>query len=305
MKSIGALLVAVIALVSASGCARKAAETFDLTLVDMQGQRKVLGQVLASAFAPRVSPDGSSVAFEQADAATADSPEMTRIYVARLDDLEDRRGLPATTTSRRHVAPVWSPDGKWIAFVSNRNGADALFYQASDGSRAPEYLMDGRAFEGWYGDDNLAFITLKGESDYGISMVNLQSKQVTVLIDLPDSEQHSSRISPDGNWITYVSAETGRQEVWLEPLPVSGQRYQLTVTGGRHPLWSPDGGTIYYDDEAGQMFAIEVSVVDGQPRFGAATALPIKGFVQGDNRRQFDIMPDGKGFVMLFAPGGS
>jgi serine/threonine-protein kinase len=260
----------------------------------------VLGEVLASAFAPRVSPDGTRVVFEQTDPATADTPELTRLYVAPINDLGKRKGMQVTVTARTNVAAVWSPDSDWLAFVAQGNASDALFYQRSDGGIQPKYLLDGRAFEGWYDDDKMVFITLKGERDYGISLFDFAARKVTALIDQPGSGQHSSRISPDGKWIAYASTETGRQEVWVEPLPVTGKRFQLTSSGGRHPQWSPDGAKIYFDDEAGQLFWLDIAISAGEVRAGQPQPLPIKGFVQGPNRRQYDLTPDGRGFVMLF-----
>jgi serine/threonine-protein kinase len=293
-------LVAGLACASIVGAAAPAPGTYELTLVDMQGQKKVLGEVLASAFAPRVSPDGKRVVFEQTDPASADTPELTRLYVAQMHDLSQRKGMQVTVTARTNAAAVWSPDSDWLAFVAQGNGPDALFYQRSDGGIQPKYLLDGRAFEGWYDDGKLVFITLKGDRDYGISMLDFATRKVTPLIDLPGSEQHSSRIAPDGKWIAYASTETGRQEVWVEPLPVTGKRFQLTKNGGRHPQWSPDGTKIYFDDETGQMFAVDVAIAAGEVRATGTQALPIKGFVQGPYRRQYDLTPDGKAFVMLF-----
>jgi Tol biopolymer transport system component len=240
------------------------------------------------------------VVFEQTDPASADTPELTRLYVAQMKDLAQRKGMQVTVTARTNVAAVWSPDGDWLAFAAQGNGPDALFFQRSDGWIQPKYLRDGRAFEGWYDGGKLVFLTLRGERDYGIAMLDFATKQVTPLIDLPGSEQHSSRISPDGKWIAYASNETGRQEVWVEPLPVTGRRFQLTNNGGRHPQWSPDGAKLYFDDEAGQMFSMDVTIAAGEVRAREPVALPIKGFVQGQYRRQYDLTPDGKGFVMLF-----
>jgi Tol biopolymer transport system component len=265
----------------------------------MQGQKKVLGTVSASAFAPRVSPDGTRVAFEQTDAATADLPELRKIYVAPLDDLEKRAGTQVTVISRVNIAPVWSADSDFLAFVATGNGPDTIFYQRADGGIQPKYLVDGRAVEGWYKDGTITFITLLGDRDYNISMLDFHTGKVTPLVDIHGSEQHSSRISPDGKWIAYASNETGRQEVWLEPLPQTGKRFQLTSQGGRHPQWSPDGKQIYFDDQNGRLFRMDLTI-GAEPRAGSPVLLPISGFVQGDLRRQYDITPDGKGFVMLF-----
>ena len=52
-------------------------------------------------------------------------------------------------------------------------------------------------------------------------------------------------MSPDGKWMAYASNETGRYEVWIEPFPRTGARYQVTRGGGSHPLWLPDGRALY------------------------------------------------------------
>jgi hypothetical protein len=73
----------------------------------------------------------------------------------------------------------------------------------------------------------------------------------------------------------------------------------MTQNGGRHPLWSPDGSAIFFDQED-QMFRMEVSVAGNVAKASEPKALPIRGFAQGPLRRQYDLMPDGKRFVMLF-----
>jgi TolB protein len=150
---------------------------YELALVDMQGQKKVLGTVLGSAFAPRVSPDGTRVAFEQTDPATADSPELTRIYVAPLNDLAKREGTQVTIPALTNLGPIWSPDNDRLAFVATGNGPDVIFYQRSDGGIQPKYLVDGRAVDGWYKGGLVTFVTQTGSGDYGISMTRFWSRK--------------------------------------------------------------------------------------------------------------------------------
>ena len=194
---------------------------------------------------------------------------------------------------------MWSPEGDFIVFLAQGNGSDMLFRQRADGYIQPSFVVDGRAPEGWYKGGKLVFITRKGDHDYGISMLDLGSKKLTRLVDIEGSDQHSSRLSPDGKWIAYSSNETGRQEVWVEPLPQTGKRIQLTKEGGRHPMWSPDGTKIYFD-QGGRMYRLDLTATADSVQAGAPSPLPITGFQQGDLRRQFDLMPDGKAFLMLF-----
>ena len=273
---------------------------YQLALVTEQGQKTLLGTLPPSVFAPRVSPDGKQVAFELAEeGAAAGQPPNMRLYVAPLEAPDKRRALQYTLTSTRNIAPMWSPEGDFIVFLAQGNGNDMLFRQRADGYIQPSFVVDGRAPEGWYKGGRLVFITRKGDHDYGISLLDLGTKMVTRLVDIEGSDQHSSRISPDGKWIAYSSNETGRQEVWVEPLPQTGKRHQLTKAGGRHPMWSADGRRIYFDQD-GRMYRLELSISAESVQAGAPEGLPITGFQQGDLRRQFDLMPDGRTFLMLF-----
>jgi Tol biopolymer transport system component len=302
MRKILILVACIAGLGMAQTAAAQIPRSFELAIVDMKGNRKVLGTLPGSVFAPRVSPDGKTVAFELADAAAgpASGQQAARLQVADLDKLDKRRAMPVTPGRLTDWAPIWSPDGQQLVYLSQGNGPDALFSRSADGSGEPQHLLDARAAEGMYQDGRqLAFITLTGNRDYGISLLDMNTRAVTQLVDYPNSEQHSSRISPDGRWIAYVSNETGRQEVWLAALPQSAVRYRLTENGGRHPEWSPDGEKLFFDQD-GQIFRFDVFAEGDVPKVSKPVALPIKGFQQGDLRRQYDLMPDGKSFIMLF-----
>lgn len=294
------LLIAGMAALGLGHAAEPAGASFQVALVDMQGQKKVLGTLPDSVFAPRVSPDGTRLAFELTEPGenAGDAPR-TRIQVAPLADISKREPLQITVITRRNVAPVWSPENDRIAFVATGNASDMIYWQRSDGGEQPRYVVDGRAAEGIYPDGRLVFLTRTGETDYGISAIDLNTGEVTGLVDLPGSAQHSSQISRDGEWIAYSSNETGRHEVWAEPLPRTGKRFQLTREGGGHPVWAPDGAAIYFDHD-GRMFRLDVRVEGGELHAGQAAQLPVSGFQQGPLRRQFDLLPDGTGFVMLF-----
>src|SRR4030095_17131805 len=124
----------------------------------------------------------------------------------------------------------------------------AFYGRRADGTGTPEHLIDTRSAEGGMsGGAQMRFLTLTGNGDYGISVFDMATRKTTKLIDLPGSAQHSSAVSPDGHWMAYASNETGRYEVWLQPLPPNGMRYQLTKSGGSPPLWSSDGKSLYFD----------------------------------------------------------
>lgn len=65
------------------------------------------------------------------------------------------------------------------------------------------------------------------------------------LLDSPFQETYPA-LSPDGRWLVYVSNASGRPEVYVEPVPATGQRWQISSRGGDGPLWAPDGSEIIY-----------------------------------------------------------
>ena len=280
------------------GVRGQAPSGFELTLVDLEGNRTVLGALPASVYAPRVSPDGTRVAFETRDPA---SPDGARLWTAPLSNITERRPLPLVV-GPVNWAPMWTPDGQRLVFIVSGSGPDAIYWRRADGTGNAEHLIDTRAGEGWTADGSqLRFLTLTGNRDYGISLLDMASKKVTPVIDLPGSAQHSSNMSPDGKWMAYASNETGRYEVWVEPFPRTGTRYQLTRDGGSHPMWRPDGGSLYFDRDS-QLFHLVVNTKD-MASINKPTPLPIKGFAQAEYRRQFDLMPDGRRFLVLIPKG--
>jgi len=296
IRKMSIAMFALTVLVSGSLSRAQAPAGYELALVDVDGTKKVLGQLPPTVYAPRISPDGKRVAFETRDPSGPDGP---RLWTADLSNVAGRKVLPLVAGAI-NWAPMWTPDGERLVFiVSSMDRPDAVYWRRADGNGAAEHLIDTRAAEGWVaGGSQMRFLTLRGNGDYGISLLDMTSRKVTSFVDLPGSAQHSSSISPDGKWMAYASNETGRYEVWLEPFPRSGARLQLTRDGGSHPLWAPDGRSLYFDRDH-QMFQLAVNTQD-VTTIGEPTPLPIKGFAQAEYRRQFDLMPDGRQFLVLF-----
>jgi Tol biopolymer transport system component len=285
MKKAGLAILCVALIVSVFAIAQRPAPQLRLELVDHSGKRTELGTLPISTFAPRISPDGRHIAF--------DTEEGPAVWIADFPGVKSMRRLPSTAKY-----PTWSADGDRIFFIAVHNGQEALYGRKADGTgeaellaepaRAPEHLLKRM--------QSITFITLKG--DYDVWRYSMADKKATPLVELPRSSQHSSRVSPDERWIAYVSDETGQFEVYVQPIPTTGAKYQITKDGGEHPVWSPDGREIYFNRDA-TLFSVAVKTDSGVT---AATPkqLPITGFIQGVGRRQFDITADGKQFLMLF-----
>jgi Tol biopolymer transport system component len=225
----------------------------------------------------------------------------------RARPIEDQRVLencpPRSLVSRNPFAWLYDECGGGSL---SRLGQPAIYWQLANGSGAAERLTEtARAPESFSAQNQmLSFITLNangGGADYDVWTYSFRDKKSAPLIQIKSSAQHSSRFSPDGKWIAYVSDETGRLELYVQPFPTTGARFQITKNGGGHPLWSPDGKELYFDN-SGRMFSV---AIQAQPGFSAGepAPLPIRGFVQGQGnvRRQYDMISDGKQFIMMFA----
>jgi Tol biopolymer transport system component len=269
-----------------------------LTLVDLEGNRDVIGIVPETVFAPRISPDGRQVALDTPADGVDGAPPTGSVWIADIDDVDDRYALP-NANGTLNYAPAWTPDGERVLFLASTREGDTLYWQSADGSGDAEHLIDARAPESWLPDGpTLTFLTLTGIRDYGISALDLSTGETRQLVDLPGSEEHSSNVSKDGRFIVYVSNASGTYELFVAPLPFSGTATRLETNGGAHPIWSPDGRSIYFDRD-GTMYRIGFDPSSGEV-MGSEEALPITGFIQGPLRRQFDLTPDGTRFLMLF-----
>ena len=102
--------------------------------------------------------------------------------------------------------------------------------------------------------------------------------------------------SPDGRWLAYVSDESGRDEVYMQPFPGPGGKRQISTEGGREPLWAKNGRELFYRD--GEAF-LSVSVeTEGAFERGPATALFADHYYVGSGQT-WDISPDGRRFLMV------
>lgn len=258
-----------------------------LVIVDRAGNRMPLGRVEGALFAPRVSPLGRRVAYDNGGG----------VWIDDFATFGQRRLLRGARGDR---FPVWMGDERRIAFANDLDGQETISWHGLDGTVGSIIRQPGRAPESWSRQhETLSFIVLTGNSDYDIWTYSFEDRQASPFAALSGSAQLSSAFSPDGRWIAYESNEAGAYDIWVEPFPRTGtgSRVRLTTNGRRRPMWSADGRELFFDDG----MRIYAATVQPTPAFviGAPVALPITGFIQGDARRQYDLMPDGR-FLMMF-----
>jgi eukaryotic-like serine/threonine-protein kinase len=156
--------------------------------------------------------------------------------------------------------------------------------------------------EGWSDDGTmLAFTYMPGPN---LGLLSLEGNRPWKPLLATEAAERALAISPDGRWIAYESDRTGEYEVYVERFPAMGGREQISVDGGRHPVWSAGQEELFYRRPSdGAMMAASVdpasSRVTGTPRMvfegpGYRLAQPLCG-----QRRQYDVAPDGRRFLMI------
>jgi hypothetical protein len=252
-----------------------------LAAVDRAGTVTPLGALPFWTFAPRLSPDGTRIVYDGDGS----------LWIAELGNLATPRRLGAG------AYPLWSGDGSTVFFILPINGKERMLSIPAAGGEAQVLIEDARAPESWSDAAQvLSFITLGG-TNYDVRGYSLRDKSIVPVAVQPVSEM-GSRFSPDGRWLAYESFEHGTPELYVEPWPRTGVRTRVTVGGGRRAVWSADGRELLFDRDDRQLYSIRVTSTSPLT-FGEPTGLPIRGFVQGGARRQWDVLPDGR-LLMMF-----
>jgi len=111
------------------------------------------------------------------------------------------------------------------------------------------------------------------------------------------------RLSPDGKYMAYMSAESGQMQIFVRPFPdVDKGRWQISTSPGESPLWAPDGKALFYLSEDGAV--MEVPVDTGSTFTAGKPRMLFKGnYIMGYGESpSWDIHPDGKRFLMMKGP---
>ena len=285
-----------------------------LLRVDREGRVAPLIDAHAGYEYPAFSPDGRQVAVMIASETGSD------IWIIDLERATRTRFTSGGTTA----FPVWAPDGSRLTFQSTAPGPWNLFWKPLDGSTDAQPLLKvedsshvrssavigqdllpgtlptlsgaGPQFPtSWSPDGStLAFHERKPNGDRDIWVVSPGNDPVPFL--LTPFDERSPRFSPDGKWLAYVSDESGRNDVYVQPFPGPGPKWLVSTDGGTDPVWSRDARELFYrrDDEM-----MVVSVV---PKSAFSASRPQRLFEirvdVSDDGPNYDVSRDGKWFVM-------
>jgi serine/threonine protein kinase len=273
---------------------------FDISQKRQLAWRDRTGRRLVSVGGPEqrlqsleLSPDGLRAAFSATDGTNRDVFifDLARSVRTRLTNDPEFDG-----------APVWSPDGKEIAFRSSRTGLGDVYIQAADGSTPPTVAVAGPQADfprAWSPDGKtILFVRQTGDSGFDLWATERRPDgsfgPPTPFLQ-SNSDQNQPAFSPDGRYVVYASYESGRSEIYVRAFPSGAERIQVSTDGGAFPRWSANGKEIFFlkDDT---MISVPVSL---QPVFQARPQVELfrlRGLA--GVYAPFDVTADGQRFLI-------
>jgi len=270
-----------------------------LVWVSRNGSEQPLVASARNYMFPRLSPDGRRVAV-----GIVEQDSQLWLY-----DLSRETLTRFTFEGNYNPVAIWTPDGKRIAFESNKEGPPNLFWQLADGSGGLERLNTSESIQvpmSWSPDGKLlAFMevtSITGVDIWVLPMDDARAGSAQVRKAQPflrtPSNEGGPRFSPDGRWLVYMSDDSGSYQIYVQPYPGPGGKWQITTEGGTEPVWNPNGRELFYRS-GDKMMVVDIA---SQPGFSAGKPRMLfegRYELSPVQNANYDVSPDGQRFLML------
>ncbi len=262
----------------------------NLYLVNRRGMEQKLDIPAAGFIDPKISPDGKRIALS-----------IQYMSAQHLAVYDRERGvlMRIVANGALNNAPVWAPDGKNLLFDAvSPSETRGIYRVAADGSSAPQLVLETTinshitSVAGGYA----AVMVNDPATSADLWLLSLGNQPEMHAFKQTSAAERQGTLSPDGRYMAYASNESGRSEIYVEPVPGPGGRWQISTDGGEQPRWVRTGREIVYRNGTKMMSA----AVQIQPTFSAAKPAELfdRKFDRGGTVGGYDITPDGQTFVM-------
>ena len=265
-----------------------------LVWLDRAGKQLEVVGLPADYLRPRLSRDGRRVAVDVRD------PQTGRADIW-IYDLARRVSTRFTFEAADNTVPIWSPDDGRIVFQSNRKGPGDLYQKASSGTgNDEEFLVQEGSLKApgdWSSDGRFlvyGLIDAKSKTGVDLGFCSAAEKKTFLFLSTPATESNG-RLSPDGRWLAYQSDESGRNEVYVQPFPEHGGKWQVSTAGGTQPVWNRNGKEIFYVSLDNKLMVVDVKADSGFEVGTPRTLFDVH--LKGINGVKYDISPDGQRFL--------
>jgi hypothetical protein len=261
---------------------------------------------------PVPSPDGRQIVFRAVRTDATDATPMLWTRPLEIPDAEGRydlwvkdvaRGVASRVTSRAGSErdPVWSPDGRSLAFAA-MGADDGVLRRKGLRAADPETLLTQTADEDhpefWSRDGQTLLFVRRTEDDaQSIWALSLTDGEVEPVFDAR-FRVDEPQLSPDDRWLAYVSRESGRDEVYVEPYRRDGDRVRVSLDGGGQPKWRGDGKELFYTTPENLLMAVALRPSGERLEVGLPARLfEIQG-LQGTGYDDYAPSADGRRFLV-------
>ncbi len=250
------------------------------------------------------------------------SPDERQIAISLGTEITDNRDIWVMDVARgirtrqthgveTDISPIWSPDGLRVVFEGRRSGNVSMRQKLVNATASDESLLEGTSSSGdvtqnllpsdWSADGRYIAYTRRARSRASdVWVLPLFGDRQPFPVIQTEFTETSGVFSPDVRWIAYTVADGEQTNVFVQPFPGAGDKYQVSKDGGSHPVWRADGKELFYLSPDGTLLAVTIESTRafeaGVPRtlFRTSTDAP-----QFNSGRQYAVAKDGKRFLMI------
>jgi Tol biopolymer transport system component len=204
-------------------------------------------------------------------------------------------------------APVWSPNADRIVFASATNGPLELHLKPSAGTGNVDILAGSSQAKipmDWSRDGRfIIYREVDQKNGNDLWILPLSGDRKPYPFPATPFNEANAQFSPDVRWVAYQSDESGRYEIYVQPFPGPGGKWQVSNAGGTQPRWNRNGKELFYLAADSKLMSVTIETTSAGQTFKAITpvelfAAHIVEVAPTTQRHQYAVSPDGQRFLI-------